>query len=100
MRISKENGALMTGAARDAETFVLISNRRRSIHRTEVFRRSFWSLIGNPVRVGDGPAAVTLPFSAEKGTPLAICTTVLTYRNGKVVKGAGKSENLPECTVP
>lgn len=30
------------------------------------------SMIGNPVEVGDGPAAVTLPlFYNERGTPLA-----------------------------
>jgi hypothetical protein len=37
------------------------------------------SLIGNPVKFGDGPAAVTSPFYNEKGTSSAFvshCTTL------------------------
>lgn len=56
------------------------------------------SLIGNPVKIGDGPAAVNLPFSKfnlEKGTLLAIVSH-FSHTDGKAAKRAGKSENLSE----
>ncbi len=56
------------------------------------------SLIGNPVKIGDGPAAVTLPFSKfslEKGTLLAIVSH-FSYMDGKAAKRAGESEDLSE----
>jgi len=46
-------------------------------------------LIGNPVKFGDGPAAVTPPFLyyTTRGTLLAGShTTVQIYRDGKVAK--------------
>jgi len=52
-------------------------------------------LIGNPVRIGSGPAAVIPPFLI-KGTFLAIYATFPINRNGKAAKKAGKSEDLPE----
>jgi hypothetical protein len=57
-----------------------------------------WSLIGNPVKIGDGPAAVTLPFSfpKEKGTLLAFIYHCSNNSDGKVAKRAGESEDLPE----
>lgn len=56
------------------------------------------SLIGNPVKIGDGPAAVTLPFSKfnlDKGTLMAMrchCSNT----DGKAAKREGKSEDLSE----
>ena len=53
-------------------------------------------LIGNPVRIGSGPATVIPPFLI-KGTFLAqICATFPRNWNGKAAKKAGKSEDLPE----
>jgi hypothetical protein len=50
------------------------------------------------VKIGDGPAAVTLPFSCkEKGTLSAHRATVPFDRDGKAAARAGKSEDLPEC---
>jgi len=70
-----------------------------SIKGFSQFRCSY-SLIGNPVKIGDGPAAVTQPFSLyetfEKGTFLALFATVPTSRDGKAAKKARKSEDLPE----
>jgi hypothetical protein len=47
-----------------------------------IIRTLVLSLIGNPVKIGDGPAAVTSPFSGfiepyEKGTLSAMCATFL-----------------------
>jgi len=56
------------------------------------------SLIGNPVKIGDGPAAVTLPFSMiklEKGTLLAVVSH-FSLMDGKAAERAGKSEDLSE----
>ena len=57
------------------------------------------SLIGNPVKVGSGPAAVTLLFLLfvvnKERTLLAASATVSTNRDGKVAKRAGKPEDLP-----
>jgi len=56
------------------------------------------SLIGNPVKIGDGPAAVTLPFSGcvwEKGTLLALMCHC-SYMDGKAAEREGKSEDLSE----
>jgi hypothetical protein len=52
-------------------------------------------LIGNPVRIGSGPAAVIPPFLI-KGTFLANMATFPINRNGKAAKKTGKSEDLPE----
>jgi len=57
------------------------------------------SLIGNPVKVGSGPAAVTLLFLLfvvyKERTLLAVNATVSTNRDGKVAKRAGEPEDLP-----
>ena len=57
------------------------------------------SLIGNPVKLGSGPAAVTLLFLLlvvyKERTLLAANTTVSTNRDGKVAKRAGEPEDLP-----
>jgi hypothetical protein len=60
------------------------------------------SLIGNPVKIGDGPAAVTSPFSKsicnetyEKGTLFAMVRH-FSDLNGKAAKRARKSEDLSE----
>ena len=57
------------------------------------------SLIGNPVKVGSGPAAVTLLFLLfvvyKERTLLAANATVSTNRDGKVAKRAGEPEDLP-----
>jgi len=70
-----------------------------SIKGFSQFRCSY-SLIGNPVKIGDGPASVTPPFSNYdtfgKGTFLALFATVPTSRDGKAVKKVRKSEDLPE----
>ena len=53
------------------------------------------SLIGNPVKIGNGPAAVTSPFSLfEKGTSLTVVSHC--YLMGRPLKKGGKSEYLPE----
>jgi len=60
-------------------------------------------LIGNPVKFGDGPAAVTPPFLfyTTRGTLLAwMYTTVRIFRDGKVADRGGESENLPEQKAP
>jgi len=72
-------------------TFILLF-----LYEVLLFRRSFLSLIGNPVKIGDGPAAVTLPFSDfvwEKGTLLAMMCH-FSNMDGKAAKRAGKSEDL------
>jgi len=49
-------------------------------------------LIGNPVKFGDGPAAVTPPFLfyTTRGTLLAwMYTTVRIFRDGKVADRGG-----------
>jgi len=53
--------------------------------------------MGNPVKTGDGPAAVTSPFSlAEKGELFQLlCATVLIFRDGKAAERARESEDLP-----
>jgi hypothetical protein len=52
-------------------------------------------LIGNPVKIGSGPAAVIPPL-LTLGTFLAnIHATFPTNRNGKAAKKGGKSEDLP-----
>jgi hypothetical protein len=54
------------------------------------------SLIGNPVKIGSGPAAVTPAFRCKAGeTLLASIATVSIDRYGKVAKRAGKPEDLP-----
>jgi len=60
-----------------------------------------WSLIGNPVKTGDGPAAVTSLFSlAEKGELFQpLCATVLIIRDGKAAERARESEDLPRLFV-
>ena len=55
-------------------------------------------LIGNPVKIGSGPAAV-IPTFNKKGTFLATMATVPAIRNGKAAKKAGESEDLPEKTA-
>ena len=53
-------------------------------------------LKGNPVKSGNGPAAVTLSFSSKKREPFwHLYTTVPINRDGKVAKRAGESEDLP-----
>jgi len=53
-------------------------------------------LIGNPVRIGDGPAAVT-PLRCNAGKPFSTFGPLFRLnRNGKVAGRAGKSEDLPE----
>jgi hypothetical protein len=56
-----------------------------------------WSLIGNPVETGDGPAAVTSLFSlAGKGELFRpLCATVLNFRDGKAAERVRESEDLP-----
>ena len=60
------------------------------------------SLIGNPVKLGSGPAAVTLLFLLfvvyKERTLLAANATVSTDRDGKVAKRAGEPEDLP-CQI-
>jgi hypothetical protein len=60
------------------------------------------SLIGNPVKLGSGPAAVTLLFLLfvvyKERTLLAANTTVSNNRDGKVAKRAGEPEDLP-CRI-
>ena len=54
------------------------------------------SLIGNPVKIGSGPAAVTPAFRGKaRETLLASIATVSIDRYGKVAKRAGKPEDLP-----
>jgi hypothetical protein len=55
------------------------------------------SLKGNPVKTGDGPAAVTSLLSlAEKGELFQpLCATVLMFRDGKAAERARESEDLP-----
>jgi len=56
-------------------------------------------LIGNPVKAGSGPAAVTLLFLLfvvyKERTLLAANATVSINRDGKVAKRAGEPEDLP-----
>jgi hypothetical protein len=56
-----------------------------------------WSLIGNPVKTGDGPAAVTSLFSLAGKRELfqPLCATVLIFRDGKAAERARESEDLP-----
>ena len=60
------------------------------------------SLIGNPVKIGDGPAAVTPPFSVidGKGNSFSLCMPLgpLT-KPGKAAGRAGESEDLPGQTA-
>jgi len=60
-----------------------------------------WSLIGNPVKTGDGPAAVTSFLSlfgkGELFQPL--CATVLIFRDGKAAERARESEDLPRLVA-
>jgi len=64
------------------------------------------SLIGNPVQIGDGPAAVTLPI-LRMGTPLTFSATegkapgfwLEESTGGKAVNGVGESEDLPGHTA-
>jgi hypothetical protein len=60
------------------------------------------SLIGNPVKIGDGPAAVTLPFSgfncnkiSGKRNPFGHARH-FSCLNGKAAERARKSEDLSE----
>ena len=59
--------------------------------------RCHTGLIGNPVKIGSGPAAVTLLLPNYKGerTLLAIYATVSINRDGKAAERAGESEDLP-----
>lgn len=56
-----------------------------------------WSLKGNPVKTGDGPAAVTSLFSLDENGELfqPLCATVLIIRDGKAAERARESEDLP-----
>lgn len=55
-----------------------------------------YRLIGNTVRIGDGPAAVTPSFSFRKWKLFQpLCATVPASRDGKAAKRGGESENLP-----
>ena len=60
-----------------------------------------WGLIGNPVKTGDGPAAVTSLLSlvgkGELFQPL--CATVLIIRDGKAAERARESEDLPRLVA-
>jgi len=60
-----------------------------------------WSLIGNPVKTGDGPASVTSLLSlAEKGELFQpLCATVLIIGDGKAAERARESEDLPRLFV-
>ncbi len=53
------------------------------------------SIKGNPVQIGDGPAAVIPLFSMWKKTLSALCATV-PVGNGKAAERMGESEDLPE----
>ncbi len=55
------------------------------------------SLKGNPVRIGDGPAAVIPPFIVQEGNPFSrVCHCLENNSDGKAAERAGKSEDLPE----
>ena len=60
-----------------------------------------WSLKGNPVKTGDGPAAVASLLSlAEKGELFQpLCATVHMFRDGKAAERARESEDLPRLLV-
>lgn len=64
--------------------------------KLQLLFRCSCSSIGNPVKVGDGPAAVVPPFSDGKGEPFQPCVPLFQIGNGKAAERAGKSENLPE----
>ena len=51
--------------------------------------------MGNPVRTGSGPAAVTLTLSFARKGPVEFIATVPDYRNGKALDGLGEPEDLP-----
>jgi hypothetical protein len=64
------------------------------------------SLKGNPVKIGDGPAAVTSPFSgfncnniSGKRNPFGRVRH-FSCLNGKAAERAGKSEDLSEQQAP
>jgi len=52
------------------------------------------SLIGNPVKIGDGPAAVTLPFSefVWKKEPFWPLYATFQIRMGRPLKGRGSQK--------
>jgi hypothetical protein len=56
-----------------------------------------WSLIGNPVKTGDGPAAVTSFLSLAEKRELfqPLCATVLIPWDGKAAERGRESEDLP-----
>jgi hypothetical protein len=64
------------------------------MHFVQVLCRS---LKGNPVKTGDGPAAVASLLSlAERGELFQpLCATVLILRDGKAAERARESEDLP-----
>jgi hypothetical protein len=70
-----------------------------------IVRTLVLSLIGNPVKIGDGPAAVTPHFyrficneTLRKRNPFShVCH--FSCRNGKAAERAGKSEDLSGQTA-